>query len=1204
MAQLQHLEALVLRAPLFPQGSRPDFRLAEGAFRLGLRAASPDFLRVLDNTPEGQAPGPKAARTLLKYQLRATERCTPFGSFAGLCLIPIRDAATIQIITGGPETHRFGVQLDSARAWELAKASTCGAASGTRYKPNTSLYRAGQQVRYASAEDSSSGPSYHLSAVEAGPILSELLPAAAQGLAHDELLQLIIGLGAVPEAEAREYLTELIDAQVLLPEGMPPLTGTARIPEPVNPSAVLDDLRQTISEPLQEASFARAAQDLDALIPGRDPAAPDLQVDTFLNCAGAGFPRERIDTITRELAALGALARPYHLPFLERFKARFAARYEGAAVPLLEALDPDLGIGYTETTGAWTGGLLDPLPLEPAAPGPEPAAVRAAPGAPQEQIVAFQSPDTLPGPVAGHSPDTLPGPIVGQNPDTLPGPIVDHQPDTLPGGLRSFEVFSAERFRHAPDTLPGPDTLPAPVIAHQPDTLPGPVTGQAPDTLPGGVFPAPQDPVAGWRRLPDTLPGPVVGHTPDTLPGIVSAERPDTLPGLVAANFQEAQAGSMEPEPREMLRAAPIDAEEQEPRDDTPAPIPASQAATTGAGALQRLVQRKYLESVRMDLDEIVLTDADIQGPGAAWANAVPASFSVLGSLRNAPGDHWRFSLDYAGGATALSLLGRFANGDDAIHALAGEIASMEAAADPGCVLAEIVHLPAPGLGNVSLRPLLRSYEIPYLGVSGAAPERQLDVQDLLLQLHGGELCLFSRRLGRRVLPRLSTAHNFGNNALPVYRLLCELQYQGHAQPAVWDWGAFRDEAFLPAVRYGHLLLKRKSWRLSDAGLDRISAADFDSLRRAAGVPDFVRCGAGDQQLRYDLRNSDEAALLLGELRRDPSLRLEEATPDAAPLVQDAAGQAFANELMIPLLNPEKPPARGYRLLVPEAGVRRSFLPLHDSWHYLRLYCGIATADDILTQGLSAAVGQMLQSGCITQWFFLRYDDGEPQLRVRFRLAEAVRRTGLESAVQVWLQPFAEAGTLHRVSIDTYQRELERYGAGAIEAVERLFGADSDCVVGFLEGSGEAPPEDVRFAFSCCAIDALLDDAGMSPEQRVQVLEPLADAFSSEHGGGVPLQQALNAVFRKQRPRLDVWLNGDAGKYLPEFAALLEQRSTLNRALFSGLDAQPGGVIARLPDLMHMHVNRVFRTGQRRYELLVYHCLLRHYRSRLARAGR
>src|SRR5256884_9919165 len=79
-----------------------------------------------------------------------------------------------------------------------------------------------------------------------------------------------------------------------------------------------------------------------------------------------------------------------------------------------------------------------------------------------------------------------------------------------------------------------------------------------------------------------------------------------------------------------------------------------------------------------------------------------------------------------------------------------------EEAVHPERAFAEVVHLPEGRVGNILSRPVLRGYEIPYLGRSGAPAARQLPLSDLLVSVQGERIVLRSRRLGRDVIPRVS----------------------------------------------------------------------------------------------------------------------------------------------------------------------------------------------------------------------------------------------------------------------------------------------------------------------------------------------------------------------------------------------------------------------------------------------------------------
>src|SRR5215212_10565512 len=172
----------------------------------------------------------------------------------------------------------------------------------------------------------------------------------------------------------------------------------------------------------------------------------------------------------------------------------------------------------------------------------------------------------------------------------------------------------------------------------------------------------------------------------------------------------------------------------------------------------------------------------------------------------------FRVLLQHLYGPSGAVMLGRFCHADPTLHRLVRAHLRAEEAQRPERLFAEIVHLPDGRIGNILCRPVLRDYEIPYLGRSGAPADHQIRVTDLLVSVRNDRIVLRSRSLGREVAPRLTTAHNEDWRNLGVYRFLCALQRQDVVSALGWDWGPFGDALFLPRVVSGRLVLCRARW--------------------------------------------------------------------------------------------------------------------------------------------------------------------------------------------------------------------------------------------------------------------------------------------------------------------------------------------------------------------------------------------------------
>jgi class I lanthipeptide synthase len=605
-------------------------------------------------------------------------------------------------------------------------------------------------------------------------------------------------------------------------------------------------------------------------------------------------------------------------------------------------------------------------------------------------------------------------------------------------------------------------------------------------------------------------------------------------------------------------------------------------------------VQRAHLDGLR----EISLSEPELEAAGIRASLPLPGSYAVLGTVLG----EGRVSITGAMGPSGARLLGRFCHADPELAEQVRGLLAAEEARDPERVYAEVVHLPAGRTGNVTMRPVLRQYEIPYLGASDVGPECRLPLDDLLVSVRGGRIVLRSQRLGREVVPRLTTAHNFALGISP-YRFLCALQHQGVAPLGGFNWGPLEAAPFLPRVTAGKALLEPARWRLGAEdvqALEKEGQLGWRRLRERLGLPRHVQLREGDNQLPLDLENPLLLDAALPVLTRSRGGVLTEAVPDPGELCAQGPDGLYAHEFILPFTLPgaEPPPAPAA-----EPGpIARDLLPGSD-WLYTRVDCGSAGADQVL-QLLAPLAREAVAGGLASQWFFVRYADPDWHLRLRIRgdrqrlLAELLPRMHDE------LRLLADAGVVGGLRLDTYRREVERYGgAAAMEAVERIFWADSDCVAGLLaELEGDAGL-DARWRLGLLGSDLLLDDVGLEGAAKLRVVRMMRDALRKEFGATPATLKSIAHRFGAERDRLlQLLRGGEERETLGPAVAWLERRSALwaepvaelRRLEAAGTLA--GGLEEVATSLVHMHLNRVLRSAQRANELVIYdlweRCLL------------
>jgi thiopeptide-type bacteriocin biosynthesis protein len=197
-----------------------------------------------------------------------------------------------------------------------------------------------------------------------------------------------------------------------------------------------------------------------------------------------------------------------------------------------------------------------------------------------------------------------------------------------------------------------------------------------------------------------------------------------------------------------------------------------------------------------------------------------------------------------------------------------------------------------------------------------------------------------------------------------------------------------------------------------------------------------------------------------------------------------------------------------------------------------------------------------------------------------------------------------------RIQLDTYEREVERYGGPAgIALAERLFQADSEAVLALAELFAEDARGDARWRLALAGMDGLLYDLGLDLDARLVVLHRTRDTFAAEFHADAGFEHQLAARFRKERKGLEALLDPTAVAD-PALAAGREVLSRRSRSLAPVMAelmacAQAGRLSIPLHDLaasyLHMHANRMLRSAQRPQELVLYDFLARLDQSRAAR---
>lgn len=626
---------------------------------------------------------------------------------------------------------------------------------------------------------------------------------------------------------------------------------------------------------------------------------------------------------------------------------------------------------------------------------------------------------------------------------------------------------------------------------------------------------------------------------------------------------------------------------------------------------LELLERGRAAGAVELDATDIAVLSA---GPGSA--QPLPASFGVVTSLRAEDPEavaRGRFQLVEPAvvGSPGVRLLGRLCRTDPELTQLVREHLRREAASSPELVLAELTVAPETDVGlTITQRPLLRGWEIEYGGRSGAPPEARLEPSDLVVSVEDGEVLLHSSSLGRRVVPFSTTAMNPMWVSLPAARFLLSLAGQRTSEYLAWSWADVDIAPSLPRVTTGRTILALRRWNVSARELadirDGRDAARFRRLhewRAERGIPRMVGFEHPKSRVLVDFGNALSVDAFLASVRPLDPIRLVEAVgAEMSPLT--GPDGRYANELIVPFLQQRKPRRAALRPPPrPVSEPRRRFTP-GTEWLYANLYGPSGAADRVLGDHLAPAVRAAREAGLVDRWFFVRYVDPSSHLRVRFHGEQRVLVEDVLPALNEALAPALADGLLYRVSLDTYEREIERYGGlEGVEAMERVATADSDAALAIL---AEKPSAAARHRRAVASLAALYADSDLELGRRHACCVQLRSSWLPE---GARVGDVLGARERAERDDVAAAVAAlDVPESSEPWVVALRERSRAITPVLGHLRAlDQEGVLERSYDsvmcaLAHMAVNRLLRRGGNLDEARVHHALARVYEAKGARA--
>ncbi len=324
------------------------------------------------------------------------------------------------------------------------------------------------------------------------------------------------------------------------------------------------------------------------------------------------------------------------------------------------------------------------------------------------------------------------------------------------------------------------------------------------------------------------------------------------------------------------------------------------------------IINNKLIKTLKNKEYILELIDADFEELASDWkyGSDTLSAFVEIVYINNVETLSVKGIYEGAG-----NLIARFGHLDTHLLKHIQDITDKEQQMNPNSLLTEIVHLPEDRTGNILKRPHIRSYEIPYLATSNLPKSQQVDLKDIVVSIKNNHVVLRSTILNKIITPKLTNAHNFTSNSLPVYQFLCDLQSQNTKQQLGFNWHpSVKKYSFLPRVHYKNTILSKARWYISLENIqlfmkyaknDHKLLAQINRWKTSNGAPKLLVLIEGDNTLLIHLENLESIKLFLNIIKRKKFCILEEYLFEDKVVV-NSNNKRFTNECIIALYNQQK----------------------------------------------------------------------------------------------------------------------------------------------------------------------------------------------------------------------------------------------------------------------------------------------------------
>jgi thiopeptide-type bacteriocin biosynthesis protein len=328
--------------------------LADPLFQRALYLASPELFTLLESKKfNASALNDKQQLTLLKYINRMHYRPTPFGGFSSFSAAQWNADATM-LMLDHLSAAKLQLNWDQEVVLKLTEPIFHNSFKDAELQLNPTLYRVMNEYRFITTDIDFTLKKllFNLEAIDQDELLDLIIDFLKKKTSLPPLIQHIAEFTEWSATDAEDYIRALFELQFIKADNYPNIAGDDYLTKlcrqyPSLPQTIIKQLPSNNTDNSPEKVQAFAAQ-MNHHFAANDIAPPKhfFYANTSRPIKEGDVPLHYQQKIKSALEAIYR-ALPANQPVqLQKFTDEFKKRYDLREVSLLQALDPETGIGY------------------------------------------------------------------------------------------------------------------------------------------------------------------------------------------------------------------------------------------------------------------------------------------------------------------------------------------------------------------------------------------------------------------------------------------------------------------------------------------------------------------------------------------------------------------------------------------------------------------------------------------------------------------------------------------------------------------------------------------------------------------------------------------------------------------------------------------------------------------------------------------